>query len=206
MDKDASVFKQTYQSYLDEISGVDLAERAERLGAEISGEGLILPILNRRFRVSSKGVESLEGKRAEFAESVALFKYILMCPRSSPEAPEWVAYREFKDARPLLDYFAHNCIGLIERRFSGKITELKSACEKLGGIVIEDEGGYDLSMLVTGLPKISMLLKFNDGDNEFPARSVLLFQRSTEAYLDMESVAILAVLLAGKLISHLENK
>jgi hypothetical protein len=50
---------------------------------------------------------------------------------------------------------------------------------------------YDVSMQLTALPKIPVLLLFNDVDDEFPARCSVLFQKSIENYLDMETVALI---------------
>jgi hypothetical protein len=44
--------------------------------------------------------------------------------------------------------------------------------------------------LVSALPRISLLLLFNDGDEEFPAKCTVLFQRHAEYYLDPECLAI----------------
>jgi hypothetical protein len=49
------------------------------------------------------------------------------------------------------------------------------------------------------LPHIPILLLFNDTDEEFPAQCLLLFERRTETYLDVESMAILAWLLTDYL-------
>jgi hypothetical protein len=205
MDKKSPVFEKTYQSYLKEIAGIDLAERAERLGAEMAGNDLIVPLLGRAYRVSPKGVDAPDGNRAGFSESVAIFKYILMCPPIPPMAPQWVTYREFKDARPLLNYFTNNCLRPVEERFSGKVDTLEQACRTLGGRGVHGDTGYDLSMQVDGFPKIPVLLNFNDMDDDFSARCIFLFQRSAEAYLDMESVAIIGVLFATRLITQLQE-
>ena len=66
---------------------------------------------------------------------------------------------------------------------------------------MDDGASYDLSMHLPVLPKIPVLVRFNDRDEEFPAQSVLLFQKSTEVYLDMECVAILGTYLAEALVS-----
>ncbi len=49
------------------------------------------------------------------------------------------------------------------------------------------------------LPKVPILLLFNDTDEEFSAQCLLLFERRAEKYLDMESMAILARLLTDYL-------
>jgi len=45
------------------------------------------------------------------------------------------------------------------------------------------------------LPKIPVLMLFNDADEEFPARCRVLFERRAENYLDMECLAMVGMLL-----------
>ncbi|MFH0997654.1 MAG: DUF3786 domain-containing protein, partial [Pseudomonadota bacterium] len=60
-------------------------------------------------------------------------------------------------------------------------------------------GSYDLSMQVYALPRVSLLLLFNDGDDEFTARCSVLFQKQAKSYLDLESLAMTSTLLANNL-------
>jgi hypothetical protein len=53
--------------------------------------------------------------------------------------------------------------------------------------------------LVSALPRISLLLLFNDGEEEFPAKCSVLFQRHAEYYLDPESLAMTSACLAREL-------
>ena len=50
-------------------------------------------------------------------------------------------------------------------------------------------------MQFKSLPKIPVLLLFNDSDEEFPAQCTVLFERSAENYLDMECLAMVGMLL-----------
>ena len=54
-------------------------------------------------------------------------------------------------------------------------------------------------MLFEALPKVPILMLFNDGDDEFSARCLVLFERRAEKYLDMECLATVGWLLADYL-------
>ncbi len=200
MAQQASVFEQTYRNYLRRISGIDLMSRAEPLGAAYDGRTLIIPFFTKPYRVSSDGVFDASGKPANFAKCVVLCRYILQCPEQSPPLGGWVTYREFWDAGPLTGYFTSNTNKIIETAFSGNIPALKAACESLGGVVFDDGSSYDVSIQFDFLPKIPVLLRFNDKDGEFPARCTILFRASAENYLDMECLAIGGTFLSGILI------
>lgn len=198
----ASVFEKTYHDYLSQLSALDLSPRADILGGKFKGNELTIPFLGELYRISSSGILDASGRQADFGVCVVLCKYILLCPQApSPKDSEWVTFKDFKDAQPLIGYFNHNALQRISDHFSGQPALLKEACLRHGGEIQKDDASYDLSMKLPVLPRIPIVLKFNDKDEEFPAQSVLLFQKSTEAYLDMECVAILGTYLAEALIS-----
>jgi hypothetical protein len=55
------------------------------------------------------------------------------------------------------------------------------------------------------LPRVPLLLLFNDADDEFPAHCSLLFERRAEKYLDAESLGILGMLLSVYLRKRAEK-
>ena len=55
-------------------------------------------------------------------------------------------------------------------------------------------------MQFNALPKMSILLLFNDKDEEFSAECSVLFQKQAEYYLDPESLAMTSAFLSKKLI------
>ena len=58
---------------------------------------------------------------------------------------------------------------------------------------------YDFAMEFRLLPKIEILLLFNDRDDEFPATCSMLFQRQAEHYLDPESLIMTAISFTKRL-------
>ena len=201
MNNKAAVFEKTYQDYLSRLKGLDLSKVSARLGLNRSGDQVLIPFLGTVYRVSSAGVFSPEGQQAGFTQSVVMFKYIMMCPENETLDSQWVAYHSFKDALPLLGYFAREATGPIEDCFSGRVTPLEAAGKKRGGSVVTDTAAYDLSMTFEVLPKIPLFLRFNDMDKDFPAQCTILFKSSAELYLDMESLGMLGTLFTKDLIA-----
>ena len=64
---------------------------------------------------------------------------------------------------------------------------------------------YDISLTFDFLPRIPVLLRFNDKDSEFPAQCAIMFPQSAETFLDMECMAIGGTLLAGTLTQSLHT-
>lgn len=197
----AGVFKETYENYVQEISGLDFGKIAVGLGGEIRDTGLLIPYFNREYTVSSTGVTNFMGVPPDFAISVVLLKYVLMAPEARPiPRGEWRSFRDFADAGPLVTYFGSNVTQAVERAFAGKVDRLEERCRALGAKQSLFSSSYDLSMEIQVLPNVPLVVNFNDFDEEFPPSCTILYDRTVESCLDMESVAITGATLAGILL------
>lgn len=195
------VFDKTYADYLAKLEELDLPAVAERLGLDVSGDEPLVRLLGDDYRVTKGGIFDSAGGKVGLAVGVVIFKYLLMCPATIPEEGGWTTYHSFRDAQPLLHYFARETTGPIERRYAGRFEEMRQACQATGGIDRSEAGSYDLSVQFELLSRIPLFLRFNDADDEFPAQCTVLFRQSVERYLDMESLGILGALFARKLIA-----
>jgi hypothetical protein len=199
MDR-SPVFEQTYLRYLAEMYDLDLERRAGVLGAEWDGGGLRIPLFGRSHVVGSAGMESPGGGRPIHSVCVVLAKYVLGCPDSVPAGGgDWVTYKDFKDAAPFVGGFVNNSERALAVHFGGRIRELSRACDELGGFDPELRLSYELVRRFDALPRVPLVLLYNDADEEFPAESTILFERRAERFLDMECLAILGWLLADEL-------
>jgi hypothetical protein len=194
-----SIFQKNYREYLEQISRIDFQEIADRLGARTCDDEIIIPFFGQAYRVSRRGILNPASKKPAYSICIVLCKYILLCPAYDPTQEEWVAFKDFKDAAPLVASFSNTTLDMIAGDFSDKIDKLENACKSFGGRPPETELSYDLLMKLYPLPKVPVLLLFNDADDEFPADCKLLFERRAEHYLDMECLAILGGILADYL-------
>jgi hypothetical protein len=200
MAVNAPIFEETYKNYLAQVAEIDLAATAKRLGIELKGNEAQIPFFGRPFGVSSRGVFDPEGREPTHAVRVALCQYLLLSPPTPPVGEEWVSYKDFKDAGPFVGGFVNNTEKALVRYFSGRLEGLKLAGTNLGGHTPKLTLSYQVVLQFEALPQISLLLLFNDEDEEFPAQCSLLFQRKAERYLDMECLAILGWFLIDTLI------
>ena len=193
---ESEVFQQIYQDYLSQISRIDLHRVKHRLALELEGKEALIPVYGLAHRVSPQGITNHRGQRPNHAVSVLLCKYLLDCPENEPSEDDWVTYKDFKDAAPYAGGFRNNAELPIVRAFSGRLPELEQACRNLGGRQVDLGISSDLVIRFAALPKIPLLLMFNDADEDFPAHCSLLFERRAEKYLDMECLAITGLVLA----------
>ena len=205
MPEKSAVFETTYGRYLEQLAAIDYLDRADRLGVEVADRELVIPLYGTPYVLSREGVRSLDGQPVNFAIRVVLCCYVLQCPPRVPPPGNWMTYREFRNAGPLVGYFTANTQKIIETSFAGCTPSLEKACRRLGARSFEDDAVYDLSMTFDFLPRIPVLLRFNDRDSEFPAQCAILFPQSAEAFLDMECMAIGGTLLAGTLTGALNR-
>ena len=199
MTQISSIFEETYQNYLTQLAGIDFASRAETLGIEIRDGEALVPLMGKTYRVSPKGVFDPSGKEPNHAVSILLCRYLLLCPEKEPKGDQWVTYKDFRDAAPFVGGFVNNTEKALVKNFSSRLQELKQACQRLGGRPADLELSYDIVCRFDVLPKIPILLLFNDADEEFPAQGSLLFQENAAGFLDMECLAILGWFLTDAL-------
>ena len=200
MTVNSSIFEETYQDYLKQLAGIDFASRADILGIEIRGGEAFVPLMGKTYRVSPKGVYDPSGRGPLHAVSILLCRYLLLSPDREPKGSNWVTYKDFKDAAPFVGGFISNTEKALVKEFSGRLEDLTGACQKLGAGPADLELSYQIIARFDILPRIPILLLFNDEDEEFPAQGALLFQQKAAGYLDMECLAILGWLLTDALI------
>jgi len=201
MSQDSEIFEKHYNDYCAQIAKVDFGSISDRLGIRHYGNQILLSFFNKDYVVSGNGIVDTAGNRPEYMACVVIAKYILLCPDQSYHEREWVSFKDFKRTSHFtnVNFFTSDTERAIVKQFSGRLDELSKACEELGGIHHEMETSYDLSMQFSALPRISLLLLFNDGDEEFPAQCNVLFQKHAEFYLDPESLIMASAFLARNL-------
>ena len=196
-----TIFDQNYQYYLEQLREVPFDAIAPKIGAEIDENNLIIECYGPKYQVSNESILDPNGTKAAYDLCVILSKYILLCPETAPQDHDWVAFRNLKDSGPLIGYFTNTVEAALGTSFTGRLDELKSASDSLGGYASKIDAQYDLTIQFDALPRIPVLLLFNDGDEEFPSACSILFESRVEAYLDAECIAM----LGGQLVRHLRK-
>jgi hypothetical protein len=200
MNKKPHVFEKTYAEYLNQIAGINFEPLAEVLGITVEKGKITIPLFEKPYIVSEKNITDPSSQQPFFGECVVLCKYLLLCPDAASPEDDWMAYRDFKDAGPLTVFFANSVEKPIAEHFAGRSDELETSSKALGGFAPDVELAYDLCMQFNALPRIPVLLLYNDADDEFPAHCSILFKQGSDKFLDAESLAILADILSKRLI------
>lgn len=201
------VFEETYQRYLEQIGKIDFLAKADLLGVSIENDQLVVPLFDRMYRVSSQAITDIDGnKELNSAIRVIVSKYVLHCETTHELNDDpYRTFRDFKDSSPLISYFTTNTNKTLESSFAGKVDELLEAGTNIGGVPRKNDS-FDCSLVFRALPKIPIVLNFNDRDELFPASCSILYRASAETYLDMECLAMTGTLLTGRLLQAAEER
>jgi hypothetical protein len=200
MNEKPHVFEETYREYLKQIAGINFEPLADVLGIAVEKGKITISFFEKPYLVTEKRITNQLGKQPSFGECVVLCKYLLLCPDAALPEDDWVAYRDFKDAGPLTVFFANSVEKPIAAHFAGRLAELETSCKTLGGFAPDIGLTYDLCMQFSALPRVPVLLLYNDADDEFPAHCSILFKKGSDTFLDAESLAILGEILTRRLI------
>lgn len=199
MSKAETVFDQTRNRYLNEIFQAQPAQKAQTLGITVQNDRIEIPFFRRRYILTPAGIQDETGAAPIHSISVVLCKYLLLAPPVPPNRPDWVTYKDFRDAAPFVGAFGKNTEQRIQQRFANDRAALESAAEGVGGVLPDQDFPHDLARVFYALPRVPLLLLFNHADADFPAHAAVLFQQQAQDYLDMECLAIVGWILADYL-------
>lgn len=168
---------------------------------------IYLNYMNTPCRISRKdgGIEeSINGAWKECRSfSTVMTIYDLLCYHQGETAPElasqWCAVGTFVVTGVTeTDTFTKKYAAI----FDGRTEELRTACESLSGSLQPRMAGADLTCLIPVTPFFPVLLQFWEGDEEFPPKLMLLWDRNADKFLHFETTFY----LQGDLLERLKNR
>lgn len=174
----------------------------DTLGLISTMDDFFLRFFDQSYSLRDIQAASFVQSPAEYMFFVILAKYLLLSPDHPCLQDGWAAFKDFKDVSHFTNvrYFTSDTEGAVEKCFSGRAEHLRQACISFGGrLDAAMSTAYDVAMQFDALPRISLLLLFNDKDDDFPAKCSLLFSRHAEKYLDPESLAMTGAYLVTQL-------
>ena len=190
------VLERIYHQFLARAENMDFFGLADRMGVEMDGDTLLLPYFDSLYRVNDRGILGPDYREPPPVVKSVLCRYLTSFPQSPSRSLEWSAYRDLPNAEPFAGDFRANVEMPLARVFTGKRMELLTSCAAVGGFTPTDGFDYDASMAFQALPHMNLLLLFNDADETFPAKCLVLFEENAHELLDMESLVVVAWRLA----------
>lgn len=126
----------------------------------------------------------------------ALVIYYFHTADGTTLAREWVSFADLPDGRIYDHAFQGYSGNEVVKAFGLDVEGFKRACEKAGG---RPENFGDAAYAFQALPRLSLLVNYWCGDEDFPSTCKILFDRSLSHYLPTDVAAILGGMLARKI-------
>ena len=176
----------------------------QKFRLEADEQWINLTYLNTPCRISRQDgrIEEFRGSWTECRDyATVMTVYDLLCCSSGPTLPaltgQWCTVGTFivagitETETFTKKYAAH---------FDGRVAELKAACETMGGTLLPRMAGADVTCRIPVTSFFPVLLQFWEGDEEFPPKLMLLWDRNTDRFLRFETTFY----LQGDLLARLK--
>jgi hypothetical protein len=168
------------------ISGIDLATRAERLGARSIGETLVVKCLGRDFLVDARGtVMSQCHTHAWF--SIPLLNYILFC-KGEEVAGRWVPFRELEQGKTWNRLFERRCEQPLKEIADAHGELFEDLISMFSGESSFNKFSSDISVVLYPFPKVPILVCYWKPEDDLESRLHLFFDDTAEKNLPIESL------------------
>jgi hypothetical protein len=196
-----TVYDQALESLQPKIKELDFGKIAPLFGAtRIAQDKLELRFLNEDYVITKEKVLDPTGKEPRPWISILIYNHLCMPDPPSP-ANEWTSFSSIPASHAKDKAWAGHVEEVIAKHFSGKVDELKTACELSGGKRSDMKGDHNAAYEFHFFPHYPVLLLFYDAmpEEHFPAQCKLLLDRTAPRYLDIESIVVLGEEFAGRL-------
>lgn len=191
--------------------GIDPAAAAARCGAGFDGNAaageFLLPFLG--VEVGIRFPEFEIDPRSGLPPHVqALLVYHLAQSDGSLPVGEWCSFADLPNARFYARAFQGYTGDALCRRIGGRADGVAEAVAALGGRALDPAElatNADAAWVVPALPRVPVTMLWWDADEEFSARSELLFDTTAASHLPTDGCAVLGSWLTSRVIAGVES-
>jgi len=202
IEHSAQELKEAREAALRRFRLLDPSWMAARSGTFYSYPGrlFVVPFFGERYTVSypQGSVSREDGSSAGAREALIVLHYLVQADGARVQG-RWVAYRDLPGAR----YHEPAFVAEVERPLSmglaGRLEALRAWAAEVGRPV--DVPG-DVAVAWDVLPRVPLLLVFNEADEEFPASARVFFDATAPNYLPTEDLSVLAEIAALRVLER----
>ncbi len=194
--------KEARERLVRELGKSDPSWTASRSGTSYSfrEKAFTVPFFGEDLFVSypSGKVTRAVGRPVNDTEEVVVLHY-LVGAGGTPVEEKWISYRDLPGARYHESSYVAEVEGPLSRGLAGHLERLRGWAQR-NARVLGLPG--DVSMAWEVLPRVPLLVIFNEADEEFPASARVLFDVSASAYLPTEVLSTLAEMAVERLLTE----
>lgn len=192
-----------YYGLVSKLSKLDFTESADRLGLHHIDGGIQVCFLKREYRISSNGVEPVDGLPVHVNNRSVLLYYILSKGEGDPQN-NYVRFESIPRMISGLPVQSRLMNAPLERYFGNDYVKFTEAAIKLGGTQGESSSGKHLWRFDI-LQKIPLQLVFYEADEDFPAEIQIMLDTTAIQFLEFECLAFLMGCLVRALIKTAQS-
>lgn len=200
-DNYTAVLEQSRHAFAAKNS-IDLARSSGAgltLNPSLSWREFTLPYLGQIYRITWPAGEVFTystGKEASTTTAIILIHYLTNATGKTPTG-KWVPFRALWGGDTFNPAFIKSSLTPLERYFGNNETLFKElVLRRLSARPAREPRSFTIMVL----PRLPLLLRLEEGDNELPPRAMLLFDETANDYLVTEDLAVLGQQLAARLI------
>ncbi|MDR2501273.1 MAG: DUF3786 domain-containing protein [Treponema sp.] len=188
-------YEQTYEWVISLLKDCDFDEAAARLKLERLGGAIAVNFLGRTYRITKDAVDLVKEALVWSAKSEG-YDYNLKSVLGYYVLSQ-------ADAEPVYDfcgigYFSHGIFirqnwagNTLSRVFGNDYQKFRVTAEKLGMVFEGEKASGQYSWRYALLPKIPVRVMYYEGDEEFPTKLQILFDKTAIRFYKFEPLAVL---------------
>jgi hypothetical protein len=183
------------QIALNTLSTLDLERCCNNAGLQLE----VVPPATKKVRIPYLGQAYtliLQNDRISFDDASSSIKiqdqvlllHYLITAKGVPVSEQWVTFREVPSGSFYYAAFVKRAIVPLGKCFGERPSLLEDVSQVIGQ-VLPLPG--DIALKIFALPRVPVVLSLWQGDDEFPPKANLYFDRSVSSYLSTEDIAYL---------------
>jgi hypothetical protein len=177
--------ERTFKDLQEQLKAIDIAARAERLGARSTGSTIVVPCLGRDFEVDGQG-RVLSSCHSHAWFSIPLLTYILF-GKGVAVSGRWVPFRELESGGRWERLFERRCEAPLKRIADAHAELFEDLISMFSG-ARSDQFSSDISVVLYPLPKVPILICYWKPEDGMESKLHVFFDATAEQNLTMDSL------------------
>jgi len=179
-------YEKMINSLKEKVSETDIASKAQNVGGIYKNDKLTIKILGKDFSVDSQGKISTDIHVNRWIAPV-VYNHIINS-QGAELTNEWVSFRELKKSVDWYQFFNHQCIKELKKIADEYTNFFENIIELFNGKQVENHYDADISLIIHPLPKLPILICYNEPEDGLGSELKLFFDSSVDKNFDIHDI------------------
>jgi hypothetical protein len=183
--------QKAYEAMQRQIQAMDILADAEKYGATVSEDQLVIKCLGKNFKVTTKG-DIISDCHMNRWVAVPILSYLLSC-RGKAVKGEWIPLRELKGGADWWRLFSQRCEKPLKKAIDDYTNLFEVMIDIFGAKPAPDMFDSDIAVIIEPLPKVPILICYWKSEDGMESSLNMFFDSTAEENLNIESIYTLGV-------------